>query len=289
MFRYVPFEEIEKNKWNGTVHYSLNSNVQGYYWYLKAVVSEWGAIVENDYETVLPVLLNPLKPYQYALLKELGPYSVNVLNKQRMEEVLVLLNKHNKSGNYPINSRVSSGFLTDIIQSQRLKSVFPGGMKYEELSINYGDGFTDNLYGKGYESIKIMSGKKPEDIVNLLKGKSDYKNALMRIMYNAMHRGVGFSNGIEDKETGKVLAISFFIGSPFCVSELVSYTNGEKKYRQLIFDLILRSNSAKPSRIETFENINDLHELGFDSEQVGDLHLSKKSFHSIKKAFGQAY
>lgn len=288
MFRYIPFDEIEKNKWNGTVHYANNGNIQGYHWYLKAVLSEWGAIVENDYETVMPVFLEPLKPYQYRLLQELGPYSVNLLNKARMDQILPLLEKHNRSSQYPINSRVSSAHLTSYNMKSRQKSVFPGGKRYEDLAKSYGDEFLENLYGKGYEKIKIMSGKKPEIIVGLLNEKKEYKNALMRIMYNAMHRGVGFSNGIEDKNTGEILAISFFLGTPSSISELVSFTNGEKKYRQLIFDLIFRNNSEKSSKIESFHNVNDLQELGFDLEPVGDIHFKRSTLDNLKKAFGGA-
>jgi hypothetical protein len=286
MFRYIPFEEIDKNKWNGTVHYANNGNIQGYHWYLKAVLSEWGAIVENDYETVVPVILEPIKPYQYRLLQELGPYSVNLLNKARMNEIMPLLEKHNKSGQYPINSRVSSSYLTEYDQKTRQKSVFSGGKNYDDLSKTYSDELLDNLYGNGYENIKIMSGKKPEVIVDLLKESKEYKNALMRIMYNAMHRGVGFSNGIEDKNTGEILAISFFLGTPSSISELVSFTNGEKKYRQLIFDLIFRNNSEKASKVETFHKVNDLQEMGFDLEPVGDIMFKRSTFYNLKRAFG---
>ena len=289
MFRYIPFDEIEKNKWNGTVHYAANSNVQGYYWYLKAVLHEWGAIVENDYETVMPVILEPLKPYQYSLLKELGPYSINILSSSRMNEILPLLEKHNRSSQYPLSNKVGSIHLENYSQEKKSKAVFSGGQKYDELSKNYGDEFIDNLYGKGYESIKIMSGRKPEAIVAQLNESEAYKNCLMRIMYNAMHRGVGFSNGLEDKESGKILAVSFFIGSPMSISELVSVNKRGKKYRQLIFDLLLRNNAEKPSRIESFHSVNDLHEMGFDSEEVCNLQLGKSSFLNLKKAFGRAH
>ena len=136
MFRYIPFEEIEKNKWNGTVHYALNGNVQGYYWYLKAVLHEWGAIVENDYETVMPVLLSPLKDYQRSLLNELGPYSVNLLNKGRTDEIFTLFSKYNKSTIYPTNSGMSNLATEQFTQKKRLKAVYSGGKTYEDLSLS---------------------------------------------------------------------------------------------------------------------------------------------------------
>lgn len=289
MFRYIPYDEIDKNKWNGTVHYAHNGNVQGYHWYLKALIHEWGAIVENDYETVMPVLLEPLLPHQYRLLRELGPYTVNPLNASRLSELMALLSKHNKSGQYPINNRVSSALLVDHTTKKREKAVYLGGKTYDALAASYGDDFQQNLYGDGYDAVKIMSGKKPETIVALVKESEHYKNALMRIMYNAMHRGVGFSNGLEDKETGEILAISFFLGMPSVVTELVSFSVGDKKYRQFIFDLILRTNSEKASRIESYENISDLMEMGFDTEPVHDLLYSRSTVQNIKKAFGGAY
>ena len=79
MYKFVPFAEIDKNKWNGTVHYAGHGNPYGYYWYLKAVLKEWDAIVEDDYETVFPIIKTPLSTDEYSLLPSLGPYSVNIM------------------------------------------------------------------------------------------------------------------------------------------------------------------------------------------------------------------
>ncbi|MEM9545931.1 MAG: hypothetical protein AAGA77_08155 [Bacteroidota bacterium] len=289
MYRFVPYDKIEKNKWNGTVHYALNGNVFGYYWYLKAVIGEWDAIVEEDYQSVMPVLNRPLKSYQYELLKELGPYSVNPLTDQRVGDMLELLEKHNRSSQYPIHSDVSRRQINAYNHSLRHKSVLQGGTVYKELFKTYSDELTKNLNEEGYDAIKVAASLKPETLVGLLNENDQYKNALMRVMYNAMHRGIGFSSAIEDRSTGKILAASFFINANTTMHEILSYSKGGKKYRQLIFDLMLRNSSGSPLRFETFYNVNILHEMGFDSEPVFDLQLKSSTMTNLLKSFGRAY
>ncbi|MDF1694853.1 MAG: hypothetical protein P1U56_03440 [Saprospiraceae bacterium] len=289
MFRIIPFDEIEKNKWNGTIHYAINGNVYGYYWYLKAVIGEWDAIVEEDYESVMPIITKPLKPHQYNLLKELGPYSVNPLTDQRVGSMLDLLQTHNRSSVYAVHSQVSKRQLATYKTTSRSKAVLPGGSKYEDLSRTYSDDLSNAINIKGYDSVKIVSGLKPELLVELLSENDMHKNALMRLMYNAMHRGIGFSSAIQDKASGKTLAASFFINSNTTLTEILSYYGGGKKYRQLIFDLMLRNNSGSPFRYETFVSTSDLHEMGFDSEPVFDLHFKTSAMTNIMKSFGQAY
>ena len=49
--RIVERDDIEKNKWDGFIHYASNSKVYGYTWYLDNVSENWFGIVEGDYET----------------------------------------------------------------------------------------------------------------------------------------------------------------------------------------------------------------------------------------------
>lgn len=289
MYRLIPFNEIDKNKWNGTVHYAINGNVFGYYWFLKAVIGEWDAIVEEDYESVMPVLTKPLNSYQYYLLKELGPYSVNPLTDIRVKAFLDLIKRYNKSSQYPIHSHTSKRQFQSFTTSNRLKAVLNGGFDYEKLSKSYSDDLTEVLDVRGYDSVKISSGLKPEGLVDLLSESDAYKNALLRLMYNAMHRGIGFSSAIEDKSSGKILAASFFMNSNTTLYEILSFSTGGKKYRQLIYDLLLRNNSGGPLRFETFFSVDDMHEMGFDSEPVFDLQFKSSALTKLRKSLGRAY
>jgi hypothetical protein len=289
MYRIIPFQEIDKNKWNGTIHYAINGNVFGYYWFLKAVIGEWDAIVEEDYQSVMPIFTKPLNAYQYDLLKELGPYSVNPLTDQRVDAMLELFQKSNRSSQYPLHSQISKRQIDGFKYSIRSKAVLSAGSIYDQLSQSYSDELAKNLDVDGYGSVKISSGLKPEILVSLLDESEAHKNALMRLMYNSMHRGIGFSSAIEEKETGKILAASFFINTNSTMMEVLSFKKGGKKYRQLIFDLLLRNSSGSPLRYVTFFEVDELHEMGFDSEPIHDIQLKTSPLMSLRKSLGRAH
>ncbi len=63
--RFVPQEDIDKTKWNSCVHYAINGNIFGYMWYLNNVAKKWDALVEEDYESVFPLIWR----YKYLNIK----------------------------------------------------------------------------------------------------------------------------------------------------------------------------------------------------------------------------
>ena len=57
--RFVEHKDIDRPRWDGCVHYANNSLVYAYSWYLDNVSGEeWDALVEGDYESVMPLIPN---------------------------------------------------------------------------------------------------------------------------------------------------------------------------------------------------------------------------------------
>ena len=94
---FVPFEDIDKNKWNGNVHYSPNGNIYGYHWYLKSVIKEWDAIIEGDYQSVMPIPRRPLTAFEQSLLPYLGPYTVNGYSALRAQSFYMTWKENSKN------------------------------------------------------------------------------------------------------------------------------------------------------------------------------------------------
>ena len=86
----VKKEDIDKTKWNSCVHYATNGNVFGYKWYLDSVSKEWDALIEGDYESVLPLFHTTSNPtsYRQSLIKESGIYSIHLLSQKRIENFI---------------------------------------------------------------------------------------------------------------------------------------------------------------------------------------------------------
>jgi hypothetical protein len=103
------------------------------------------------------------------------------------------------------------------------------------------------------------------------------KHALLRIIYNALHRGWGFLSGISD-EKGVLSAADFYITSHSRMMSLapVISKNGEAfGAAAMQFDFLLRTNAGKPLLFDFNEDqsfINPSH-----------VHAMPYPFYDIKK------
>lgn len=288
MYRYVPFDEIEKNKWNGTVHYAPNGNVYGYYWYMKSVYKQWDAIVEEDYQSVLPILPRS-KAEIYRLTPQLGPYSVNPLSPKRTGAMIDLMLQHADNNYYPANLKSSYQAYTSekdvAIPYQRLELIDA----YEALRDGYSSEAIDLIEQAQSGALRFDSSIKPEKIVAAATHLSeDEKNAYLRIMYNAMHRGIGWSQGITDKETGKYIALSYFVVSHNVVHEILSLADTPAKYRFLLYDMSIKNSAGKPSTLETYLPDAATTGLGFTAGTYPMLKIGKGKLDQFLGFLGKA-
>ena len=162
--RFVSFEDIDKNKWNGTVHFAQNSNVYGYYWYLKSVIREWDALVEDDYHSVMPLPRYKWSSFQLNLLPGLGAYSVNAVSETRALAFYELFKKYCPGFSYIFNPGISSKLI-----GVRTTSLTPGfqfsinlNHSYQDICNKYSPAFNYMLSKHDLTNYTLGSQEKPE-------------------------------------------------------------------------------------------------------------------------------
>ena len=89
----IQSHDIDRVKWNSCVHYAINGNVFGYKFMLDHIGKDWFGIVEDDYQSVMPLItgktwLGRQKIWQPQLLDTLGLYSVNAMSEKRIKSFL---------------------------------------------------------------------------------------------------------------------------------------------------------------------------------------------------------
>lgn len=272
MYQYVPFDDIDRQKWESTMHYSPNGNIFGQYWYLKAVFREWGAIIEDDYETILPLPDN-LDTIDASLVPELGPYSINHVGPQKFKDILAKARSAVNVSNYPINSHIAQDILGEYVTQASDFYTMHLIDPYDRIYSNYSPLAKQRLEDIDYDSIKITAGVKPETVIEHSNLDEGSNNALLRIMYNCLHQGVGWSSGIISKETGHFLALSFFVASHNSVQEIFAMPSPDPAYRYLLYDLIMKNTAGKPSRIASSVELPALIELGMENEAIALLSM----------------
>ena len=55
MIKYRTYDKIDKRRWDECIAKSFNGSVYAWSWYLDVVHPKWDALVENDYERVMPI------------------------------------------------------------------------------------------------------------------------------------------------------------------------------------------------------------------------------------------
>lgn len=259
--RYIPFEEIDKVKWNSCVHYAVNSEVSGYYWWLKAAVKEWDALVEGDYESVLPLfykndIWGRKTLYQPDLIGRVGIQSIHILSRTRIMEILNRI-PNLTSVQMTLNEMnvIPPDFTSPAFQKKGWRILLNKSL--ENIRNYYQDGILKAIGDELPEGYFFQMMMKPEEIVNFAKKNNQLpyeEHATLRILYNLLHRGTLVSTVILDDEK-KPVALLTFTYHLKKIKVLLSVQNQKGKSLCAIhrmYDHVFNLHQNKPMMFEFF-------------------------------------
>ncbi|MFH1005014.1 MAG: hypothetical protein V1781_05925 [Bacteroidota bacterium] len=90
---YISHSHINKKTWDECIEHSQNSLIYAYSWYLDIVCPNWEALVEGDYESVMPLTWEKKYGIRYLFqpyfTQQLGIFSKNKLEKKTIEKFLL--------------------------------------------------------------------------------------------------------------------------------------------------------------------------------------------------------
>ena len=244
---FVPFEKIDKNKWNGTVHYAPNGNVYGYYWYLRSVVKEWDAWIEGDYQSVMPIPRKNWSNFELDLIPSCGPYTVNALTESRIGTFYSKWKSSAGCFSYPFNDQIT--MLLQKIDGSKLKSTSLHHIhlndSYDELINNYTTETRSEIDHFNSDDFSFAAIEKPEIFLAQEKLKDHEKNILYRLLYNAIQRGIGSCYKVINLKKN-TSAFAFFISDINKTYTTYTGSQNDREAEILLFDAFLKNNSGKP-------------------------------------------
>ncbi|MBC8319334.1 MAG: hypothetical protein H8E34_01290 [Bacteroidetes bacterium] len=270
MIVYLKHTEIDKKKWDECIKQSFNGNTYVCSWYLDLVHEGWEALVEEDYQRVMPLTLRKkfgiTYYYQPFFTQQFGVFSINILNPKIIEDFIskipvhvklidVNFNIFNKFAEEKYHLISNNNYLLDLIN------------EYPKLASKYSNNTKRNLKKSLENNLIFMKGVKPESVISLFRTnrgaditKWTEKNyvVLQRIMYKAIHKGMGTTCGVYS-ENNELCAAAFFLKNNnrliflFSGSDEVARTNGAMTF---LIDTVIRDNSPG-GRILDFEGSNN--------------------------------
>ena len=191
MIKYLKNNEINKTKWDETIKKSRSQVIYGYSWYLDNVFPGWHALVENDYETIMPL---PVKKklcisyvFQPFLSQQLGIFSTKKISTAKIAEFFDNIPQHIKLLNINLNI-TNYNLPPDLKIKWKTNLILCLNKPYEELFKNY-HRIRKRSIKKAYdEKLKVTEKIDIKTFLNFVKKNLPYNVRLSKTQYKTAER-----------------------------------------------------------------------------------------------------
>ena len=274
--RYLNNNEINYRRWDRCITSSFNSMIYGYSWYLNTVCQDWSALIENDYESVMPLPL--IRRFGLEGIKtpcfvnQLGIFSSKLVSSDKVKEFFkaipakmifidICINKFNKSTWRGVLSLKKSHFELDLIKP------------YQKILKSYSQDLKEKLDKAKKFKLTVLKGIAPNELfemnINLQKLKLHYigegKSRLLKSLISTSFRyNFGELFGVYDA-FNTLCCAAFFVWSESRAILLYSVTSLEgikENAFHFLIDHFIQVNSGR------FVTLNFDYSESFEFKEV---------------------
>jgi hypothetical protein len=285
--RYLNNNEINYYRWDRCIKNSFNSLIYGYSWYLNAVCQDWSALVEGDYESVMPLplisrfgLRGIKTPY---FVNQLGIFSSKLISSEKVKEFLkaipskiifidLCINKFNKIGWKGTTAIQKSHYELDLIKS------------YPKISKGYNGQLKEKLAQARKFKLTVLKGIAPNQLIEMklnlkksaVKKTGESQLRLLKSLISTSFRyHFGELFGVYDA-FNTLCCAAFFVWSESRAILLFSVTSPEGIKENAFHFLIDHFIQVNSSRFIT---------LTFDYSEINEYTEIYKQFGAIKSDY----
>ncbi len=284
MIQYLKHIEIDKKKWDRCIDNSPNGLIYAYSWYLTIVCQEWDALVDGDYESVMPLPKAEKYTFSYLypppLTQQLGVFSLHEITTEKTMEFISAIPLHFRYIEMNLNEK--NPIIPDILVSKKLVTyLLDFTRSYSEILSNYSTQTKRNLKKAFSSSLSIVQSARPEKIITLFQENrgmqhelpTAYYSILQKLIETLLEKGLANSIGMNNK-FNELCAGAFFIKSKDRDIFLFSGANDnayETQAMTLLINSYLEENAGKTKWFDFEGSMDkDLARFysGFGSEMV---------------------
>jgi hypothetical protein len=244
MIKYYKHHQIDHSRWDNVIMNSQNGLVYALSWYLDIVSPGWEALIEGDYDYIMPL---PVKhkyfiPYlvQPVFTQQLGIFSALPTDILKVKEFLKAIPKNFLVYHFNLNKQnpvVPSKHLNLSTNYELLLS-----NSYEELWKNFNENTRRNIKKAHQQNLNLTNCNKIEFIKNCKLEKGQVPSKVFDLLLDNLLESVLQKNICEiytvKNQNGDILAGSAFIKKLNRIIYLVSFSNNEGKNASAMFLII---------------------------------------------------
>ncbi len=257
MIRYVSHNEIDKIKWDKCIDESPNGLVYACSWYLDIVCPGWGAIIEDDYASVMPLPIKRKFGFKYLirpyLTQQLGIFSIHQVSETLVNSYLKQLLLNFKYCHFYLN--IDADITSPLLSRKGITYELTLQASYDKIYNNYSTNNKRNLKKALYHELKIYNLNDADLFFNfymkngMLNTNKNLSGCIKDISNEALKKNKGEIKAILNKKGEPVSAV-LWINYHKRVIYLVAVNNIEGKNMGgnfLLIDNSIRENAEKRS------------------------------------------
>ena len=269
MIQYLQHNQIDRAKWDATI--AECGNIYAYSWYLDIVHPGWEAIIEDDYQVVMPLTggkkfgINYL--FQPYFVQQLGVFSKTPITPEKTKVFLQSIPSKYRFAEIRLNE---SNTFNDNIQSieYHRNVILDLNQDYASIRANYHTNTKRNLAKAESNNLQLVDTVIPYHVVALFTdnrgalldkwGKAEYAR-LIELTKVAVHRKAAFLLGVTEKGVGELLCAAIFMKTNKRITFLFSGLKQEGKDKQAmtyLLDQVIQQNANRPLTFD-FEGSDD--------------------------------
>lgn len=248
MISYLENKAIDKPKWDALI--AECGNIYAYSWYLDIAHPGWDALVDDDYQAVMPLTggnkfgVNYL--FQPFFVQQLGVFSKAPMTEGRLKDFLDAIPEKYRFCELRLNE---SNTLDDNIEEidYHRNILLDLNQDIQFLRTNYHQNTKRNLAKAETHNLHLLETVLPQQVVDLFRdnrgarlekwGDAEY-GVLLRLVEEAQKHDAAFVWGVTDKEGGEPLCAAIFMKTTDRITFLFSGLNEEGKQCQAMTYLI---------------------------------------------------
>lgn len=269
MIQYLGHNAIDFAKWDATI--ATCGNVYAYSWYLDIVHPQWEALVEDDYQAVMPLTGGKKFGVHYLFqpyfAQQLGVFSLAPLSQEKVRSFLEAIPEKYRFAEFRLNE---SNTLDNNVQKfeYHRNVILDLNHNYDGLRANYHTNTKRNLAKAEAGSLRWVEGVNPEQVVALFVanrgasldkwGKSEY-DRLVALTQAAVQREAAFVAGVTENDDASLLCAAIFMKANNRITFLFSGQSEAGKKKQamtFLIDHVIRKYASQPLTFD-FEGSDD--------------------------------
>jgi len=266
---YLKHNEIDKVKWDNCISRSVNEHICARSWYLDIVSPKWDALIEGDYEAVMPLTWKKKFGIYYLhqpyFAQQLGVFSTRQISEDIIKEFIkgipkkfkfiqICLNESNMPGNSSSGVNNNFNYKLDISgpYSEIYDSYSRNCKRNLKKAVNAQLTIDENITAVQFaEFVKANLGDKLTEL-----NKRNY-TTLKKVLETSLENGAGKIYRVLTRDNKLCAVGSFLFSSKRCIfSVCASSVEGRSSHAMyFLVDHAIKNNSNK-NRVFDFSGSN---------------------------------